>query len=164
MYFEQGIQCILKYTIFIEEDKMRTLNILWPTDFSDTASHALRYAVEMANLYQVGIRILHVIEQPVGDENYMLLAITPEELAQSMEEVAASRMNELLGQLNTELKIETVIRHGNAIAEILAEANSGDIGMVVIASHGRSGISHFLNENVAESITNKAECPVLVVK
>ncbi len=143
---------------------MRTRNILWPTDFSDTASHALKYAIEMANLYQVGIRILHVVEQLVGDQNYMLLAITPEELAQNMEEVAANRMHELLGQLNTKLKIETVIRRGNAIDEILAEANSGDIGMVVIASHGRTGISHFLNNNVAESITNKAECPVLVVK
>lgn len=81
-----------------------------------------------------------------------------------MEEVAASRMHKLLAQLNTKLKIETVIRRGDAIAEILAEANSGDIGMVVIASHGRSGISHFLNENVAKAITNKAECPVLVVK
>lgn len=38
---------------------MRTRNILWPTDFSDTASHALRYAIEMANLYQVGIPELH---------------------------------------------------------------------------------------------------------
>ena len=143
---------------------MRTRNILWPTDFSDTASHALRYAIEMANLYQVGIRILHVVDQPVGDESYMILAITPEELAKSMEEVAASRMYELLGLLNTKLNIETVIRRGDAIAEILAEANSGDIGMVVIASHGRSGISHFLNDNVAEAIANKAECPVLVVK
>ena len=143
---------------------MRTRNILWPTDFSDTASHALRYAIEMANLYQVGIRILHVVDQPVGDESYMILAITPEELAKSMEEVAASRMHELLGLLNTKLNIETVIRRGDAIAEILAEANSGDIGMVVIASHGRSGISHFLNDNVAEAIANKAECPVLVVK
>ncbi|HEY7864960.1 MAG TPA: universal stress protein [Psychromonas sp.] len=143
---------------------MRTGNILWPTDFSDTASHALRYAIEMANLYHVGLRILHVVDQPLGNENYMILAITPEELAKSMEEDAASRMHELLEQLNTKLKIETVIRRGDAIAEILAEANSGDIGMVVIASHGRSGISHFLNENVAEAITNKAECPVLVVK
>ena len=123
---------------------MRTRNILWPTDFSDTASHALRYALEMANLYQVGIRILHVVDQPFGDENYMVLAITPEELAKSMEDAAASKMHELLGQLNTKLKIETVIRRGDAIDEILAEANSGDIGMVVIAS--------------------KAECPVLVVK
>ncbi|PKH04555.1 universal stress protein [Psychromonas sp. MB-3u-54] len=143
---------------------MRTGNILWPTDFSHTASHALRYAIELANLYQVGIRILHVVEQPFGNENYMILSVTPEELAKSMEEAAASQMHELLGLLNTKLKIETVIRRGDVITEILAEANSGDIGMVVIASHGRSGISHFLNENVAEAITNKAECPVLVVK
>ncbi|MEP7706633.1 universal stress protein [Paraglaciecola sp. 25GB23A] len=143
---------------------MRTRNILWPTDFSDTASHALRYAIEMANLYQVGIRILNVVGQPLGDENYMILSITPEELAKNMEDAAASKMHELLGQLNTNLKIETVIRRGDAINEILAEANSGDIGMVVIASHGRTGLSHFLHENVAEAIVNKADCPVLVVK
>lgn len=143
---------------------MRTRNILWPTDFSDTASHALRYAIEMANLYQVGIRILHVVDQPVGDANYMILSITPEELAKSMEEAAASKMQELLGQLDTSLKVETVIRRGDAINEILTETQSGDIGMVVIASHGRTGLSHFLHENVAEAIVNKADCPVLVVK
>ncbi|AZG37228.1 MAG: universal stress protein [Shewanella psychromarinicola] len=143
---------------------MRTRNILWPTDFSDTSSHALSYAIEMANLYKVGIRIVHVVDQPFGDENYMILAVTPEELAKTMEAAAAKKMHDLLGQLNTDLKIETVIRRGDAIAEILAEANSGDIGMVVIASHGRSGLSHFLNDNVAETIANKATCPVLVVK
>ncbi|MGK0411163.1 MAG: universal stress protein A [Shewanella psychromarinicola] len=94
----------------------------------------------------------------------MILAVTPEELAKTMEAAAAKKMHDLLGQLNTDLKIETVIRRGDAIAEILAEANSGDIGMVVIASHGRSGLSHFLNDNVAETIANKATCPVLVVK
>ncbi|ALQ10066.1 universal stress protein [Pseudoalteromonas fuliginea] len=143
---------------------MRTGNILWPTDFSDTASHALQYAIEMANLYQVGIRILHIVDQPSDNENYMILAITPQELAKNMEDAAASKMHELLGQLNTDLKIETVIRHGDGINEILDETNSGDIGMVVIASHGRTGLSHFLNVNVAETIANKADCPVLIVK
>lgn len=118
----------------------------------------------MANLYQVGIRILHVVGQPLGDENYMILSITPEELAKNMEDAAASKMHELLGQLNTNLKIETIIRRGDAINEVLTEANSGEIGMVVIASHGRTGLSHFLNVNVAEAIANKADCPVLVVK
>ncbi|MDD8058864.1 MULTISPECIES: universal stress protein [Shewanella] len=143
---------------------MRTRNILWPTDFSDTASHALRYAIEMANLYNVGIRILNVVDQPLGDENYMVLAITPEELAKSMEDAAAKQMHELLAQLKTDLKIETVIRRGDAVTEILAEANGEDIGMVVIASHGRTGLSHFLHDNVAEEVANKAKCPVLVVK
>ncbi|GGQ33472.1 universal stress protein [Shewanella litoralis] len=143
---------------------MRTRNILWPTDFSDTASHALRYAIEMANLYNVGIRILNVVDQPLGDENYMVLAITPEELAKTMEDAAARQMHELLAQLKTDLKVETVIRRGDAVTEILAEANSDEIGMVVIASHGRTGLAHFLHDNVAEEVANKAKCPVLVVK
>ncbi|WP_076542753.1 universal stress protein [Shewanella sp. UCD-KL21] len=143
---------------------MRSRTILWPTDFSETASHALRYAIEMANLYEVGIRILHVVAQPLGDENYMILAITPEELAKSMEEAAASKMQSLLADLNTDLKVETVIRRGDAIEEIVDEANKGDIGMVVIASHGRSGLAHFLHSNVAEEVANQASCPVLVVK
>jgi len=143
---------------------MRSKTILWPTDFSATASHALQYAIEMANLYHVGIRIVHVVDQPFGDENYMILAVTPEELAKSMEEAAAQKMHSLLAGLNTKMPIETVIRRGDAATEIVAEANSGDIGMVVIASHGRTGLAHFLHENVAESVANQARCPVLVVK
>ncbi|QSX29296.1 MULTISPECIES: universal stress protein [Shewanella] len=143
---------------------MRGKDILWPTDFSDTASHALRYAVEMANLYKVGIRILHVVPRPMGDENFMILAITPDELAKSMEEAAAAKMKALLAGLHTELKIDTRIRQGDAIEEIVAEANSGEVGMVVIASHGYTGFAHFLHENVAEAVANQAHCPVLVVK
>ncbi|WP_372873231.1 universal stress protein [Shewanella sp.] len=138
--------------------------ILWPTDFSETASHALRYAVEMANLYQVGLKILHVVPRPMGDENFMILAITPEELAKSMEDAAAEKMKSLLAKLNTDLQVETKIRIGEAAEEIINEANEFDVGMVVIASHGYSGIQHFLHTNVAEAVANGARCPVLVVK
>lgn len=143
---------------------MRTSQILWPTDFSETAAHALSYAIEMANLYHVGLKILHVVEQPIGDENFMILSITPEELAKSMEEAAATKMRALLDGLNTELPITTLIRRGDPVYQILEEANSKDIGMVVIASHGRTGISHFLHTNVSEAVANGAACPVLVVK
>lgn len=138
--------------------------ILWPTDFSETASHALRYAVEMANLYRVGIKILHVVPRPMGDENFMILAVTPEELAKSMEEAAAEKMKSLLAKLNTDLQIETKIRMGDAADEIIKEANEFEMGMVVIASHGYTGIQHFLHSNVAEAVANGAQCPVLVVK
>ncbi len=143
---------------------MRKGQILCPTDFSETASHALSYAIEMANLYQVGFRLLHVVEPPVGDESFQILAITPEELAQSMEETAANKMCALLAQLDSNLTIETRIRRGDAVTEILAEAEESQVGMIVIASHGRTGLSHFLHTNVAEVIANKAKCPVLVVK
>ncbi|MCG9713384.1 universal stress protein [Shewanella insulae] len=143
---------------------MRRGQILCPTDFSETASHALSYAIEMANLYQVGFRLLHVVEQPMGDENFQILAITPEELAQSMEDAAAEKMKSLLAKLDSNLPIETMIRRGDAVTEILAEAEESNVGMIVIASHGRKGLSHFLHNNVAEAVANRAKCPVLVVK
>ncbi|GGI77697.1 universal stress protein [Shewanella gelidii] len=143
---------------------MRTRQILCPTDFSETASHALKYAIEMANFYKVGFRLLNVIEQPYGDENYQILAITPEELAENMEEDAAARMRDILSELNSDLPIETVLRHGSPATQILEEAKDSDVGMIVMASHGRTGLSHFLHANVAEEIVNKAACPVLVVK
>lgn len=143
---------------------MRKGQILWPTDFSETAAHALSYAIEMANLYNVGLKILHVVEQPIGGENFMILSITPEELAKSMEDAAANKMQALLDKLKTDLPISTLIRRGDPVDQILEEANGKDIGMVVIASHGRSGLSHFLHTNVAEAVANGAVCPVLVVK
>lgn len=143
---------------------MRKGQILWPTDFSETAAHALSYAIEMANLYHVGLKILHVVEQPIGNDNYMILSITPEELAASMEEAAANKMHSLLAELNTELEVTTLIRRGEAVDQILEEAAKKDTGMVVIASHGRTGLSHFLHTNVAEAVANGAPCPVLVVK
>lgn len=146
---------------------MRTRNILWPTDFSDTASHALSYAVEMANLYNVGLRILHVVDQLSGDENYQILVITPEELMQSMEAAAADEMKKLLATLNTDLKVETVVRRceeNNIAEQIVKEAGQGDIGMIVMASHGRTGLAHFWHDNVAENVAQRAQCPVLIVK
>lgn len=143
---------------------MRTRQILCPTDFSETASHALRYAIEMANFYHVGFRLLHVIDQPYGDANFQILAITPEELAQNMEEDAAENMRQLLAKLKSELSIETVIRRGVPVEQILEEAEENDVGMIVMACHGRTGISHFLHTNVAEGVANGAKCPVLVVK
>lgn len=143
---------------------MCTRQILCPTDFSETASHALKYAIEMANLYHVGLRLIHVIDQPIGLENYQILTVTPEELAQSMEESAAAQMHLLLSDLKSELSVESVIRHGVASEQILKEAEVSEAGMIVIASHGRSGLAHFLHTNVAEAVANGAICPVLVVK
>ncbi|BDM65530.1 universal stress protein A [Shewanella sp. NFH-SH190041] len=146
---------------------MRTRNILWPTDFSETALHALSYAVEMANFYHVGLRILHVVEQLSGDENFQILAITPEELMQNMEAVAAQQMQGLLAKLDTDVKVETLVRRceeNNIAEQIVKEAQQGDIGMIVMASHGRTGLAHLWHDNVAEAVTARASCPVLIVK
>ncbi|WP_076410293.1 universal stress protein [Shewanella sp. UCD-KL12] len=143
---------------------MRTRQILCPTDFSETASHALSYAIEMANFYKVGVRLLHVVDKPFGDKHTRVLAVTPDELAARMGNEAAGNMRKLIGTLDEALTIEGVIRHGHPAEEILASADNIHAGMIVMASHGRTGLPHFLHANVSEDVANRAKCPVLIVK
>ncbi|PKG57027.1 universal stress protein [Shewanella sp. Choline-02u-19] len=147
---------------------MRSRQILCPTDFSITASHALSYAVEMANLYGVGVRLLHVVSEPFSDHHYGLAVESAAELEQQITSFATESLMkiqlEVQQELNAGLTVKTVIRSGLVLREILAEAEEGEIGMIVIASHGRQGISHLLNPNIGEALAYKAKCPVLVVK
>lgn len=143
---------------------MKTRMILCPTDFSETASHALEYAFEMAGFYQVGIRLLHVVDKPFGHKHTRVLAVSAEELANRMEAEAAGKLRQLIGSLETDFSVEGMIRHGHAAEQILASAERINAGMIVMASHGRAGMDHFLHANIAEEVTNKAKCPVLVVK
>jgi universal stress protein A len=147
---------------------MRTHQILCPTDFSETASHALSYAIEMANIYHVNIRLLHVMSKPYGEPNYGIVIGTPEENQQKLEAYSDEKLTELVAQiepaLDDGLVVITAIRAGDVFGQILADSEENEVGMIVIASHGHIGLSHLLNPNVAESLANKAKCPVLVVK
>lgn len=143
---------------------MRTRQILCPTDFSETAEHAMSYAFEMANFYKVGISLLHVTDKPFGDKHTRVLSVSPDELAGRMNKEAADRMRQLIKTLGKDLTVEGVIRHGHAAEQILASAGKMNAGMIVMASHGRTGFDHLLHANIAEEVANKAACPVLVVK
>ncbi|GIU47480.1 universal stress protein [Shewanella algidipiscicola] len=147
---------------------MRTHQILCPTDFSDTASHALGYAIEMASLYGVDLRIVHVVSQPYGAHNYGIMIGSNEELEQHLHAYASGKLGQIVREAQLEmpegLTVYSNIRAGDVLGQLLAEVEEHDIGMLVIASHGHQGLSHLLNPNIAESLVNKAKCPVLVVK
>lgn len=143
---------------------MRSKAIMCPTDFSETASHALGYAYDMAKFYGVDILLVHVVDKPFGDDNYRVLSVIPDKLFEDMEAKAKVKMAEMVSHLNISLPVETVIRYGPVVEVLLDEARFENVGMIVIASHGHTGLSHFLHPNVAESVANRAKCPVLVVK
>ncbi|MGS0673730.1 universal stress protein [Shewanella sp. 0m-4] len=147
---------------------MRTRQILCPTDFSLTASHAQRYAIEMANLYGVSLRLVHVMSEPFSEHYYGIAVESAEKLEKQIEVAARENLEKLQLQIQAELNhgltVKTVMRKGDTLEELLEEAEVGEVGMIVIASHGRKGISHLLSPNIAEGLANKAKCPVLVVK
>lgn len=145
---------------------MRTQEVLCPTDFSSTAAHALRYAIEIANIYHVNIRLLHVTSPARSAHFYGVAVDTPASLEKQLATFVETKMHALQQEMQQDLaaglSIKTVIRHGDASEEILAE--SSDVGMVVIASHGCSGLADFLKPHVSQNIVQLAKCPVLVVK
>ena len=147
---------------------MRTRDILCPIDFSETANHALGYAVEMANLYRVNIQLLNVIGLPYIAPDFGIVINSPTEQLIDPEPYANDKMKEIVAEvremLPKGLRVNSKIRTGDVVKQILAEAEAQRVGMIVIASHGYTGLSHLLNSNVAETIANQAKCPVLVVK
>ncbi|MFN9719822.1 MAG: universal stress protein [Planctomycetota bacterium] len=147
---------------------MITLNkILVPTDFSDFSKPALQYGCAMAARFGAELHLLHVVPDPA-----MLI---PEAAAFSVEAMQ-SQTEQLTIDANATLDkmpgdgwengrpVVRAVRVGTAFLEIIDYAKKEEIDLIVIGTHGRSGLMHVLMGSVAERIVRKSPCPVLTVK
>ena len=141
--------------------------ILLPTDFSECANYALSYAASLARKFEASIICVHVIEPVMPAVGYTGLT-EPLPIADLSEQLEESAERELpkIGECDdcAGLEIEEVIVHGDASAEIVRVAEERNVDLIVIASHGRTGLGRILFGSTAESIVRHAPCPVLVVK
>jgi universal stress protein A len=143
-------------------DLLTPRTILAPIDFSDLSRHALTMADRIAHERDADLTVLHV--HPIVQTAFMDLTYTepPERMAQAMMELE-SRMAQWTADLQTpQDKINAKIIIGNPVELITQE--SAEHGLLVISTHGRTGISHFLMGSVAERVVRVARCAVLVVK
>lgn len=142
-------------------------SILLPTDFSECANHALSYATSLARQAGASIICVHVIEPVVPAVGYTGLT-EPMPMADLSEQLEESAERELpkIGACDEcdGLEVEEVIAHGDAAAEIVRVAKERGVDLIVIASHGRTGLGRILFGSTAESVVRHAPCPVLVVK
>jgi universal stress protein A len=143
---------------------MEIKTILCPVDFSEISDSALEYAVFLASHHHAKLLLLHVVEYLQELEQYQVLVFTPIELSEKMVNRAQEDLNKLSQQIQKTIKVETVIRQGKAFVEIIKQAKEKDMDLIVMASHGRTGISHMLMGSVAEKVVRKANCPVLIVR
>jgi Universal stress protein UspA and related nucleotide-binding proteins len=141
--------------------------ILLPTDFSGCANYALPYAAAIARAVDATVVCVNVVEPIVPAVGYtgMVEAMPIAEMSEQMEDSAerelpdVMRCDELRG-----LKVEEVIGHGDAAAEIVRVADEQDVDLIVISSHGRTGLGRIIFGSTAEAVVRHARCPVLVVK
>lgn len=140
--------------------------ILVPTDFSEFSTNALKYGCELANRFGSSLHLMHSVEefQAFTPESGMLLA--PDYLEQLNE--AAERELQNLPEPDWfpggEEQIVRSVRRGTPFLEIVRYAKEFDIDLIVIGTHGRTGLTHALMGSVAEKVVRKAPCPVLAVR
>ena len=146
--------------------KVQVKNILCPVDFSDSSDHAMRYAVALAQTFGAALTLLHVVAPVVAalpGETAL-----PDTLHADIDELAAAceeRLRQTVGTLAAEgLSVQPKVLNGVPFVEIIRYARDAETDLIVMGTHGRTGLGHLLIGSVAERVVRKAPCPVLTVK
>lgn len=146
---------------------MNIRSILLPTDFSECGNYALSYAASLARTFGASILCVHVIEPMVPTVGYSGMT-EPLPLADISDQLEDSAERELPKLAECEecagIEVEELIVHGEAASEIVRVAKEKDVDLIVVSSHGRTGLGRILFGSTAEAIVRHAPCPVLVVK
>jgi universal stress protein A len=137
--------------------------ILVPTDFSDCAKKALRYAIPLAKEHGAAITLLYVVpaNHALGEYGGIDYASLETEMrASGDKQLAQLAVDEVRGEIAT----DTIIRTGSPAFEIIDLAKSLCADLIVISTHGHTGLKHVVLGSVAEHVVRRAPCPVLVVR
>lgn len=143
-------------------------DILFPTDFSDDAMAALPHAVAIAERFGGGLHLLHVLHDPVMLLPDAGLAAAPVTLdagspeAAELVEAARDRLDEITAA--DAVVTNRVVMLGATADEICRYATQQQIDLIVMGTHGRSGLLHMLLGSTAEKVVRHAPCPVLTVR
>lgn len=139
--------------------------ILVPLDFSVHSDRALAYATMLAQRLEASLRLLNVVEPlnaaALAGEGYL---ITVPELTDSMVKEARRRMADYRDIAPPGLVIETDVAVGPAATTIAETAREQQCDLIVMGTHGRTGLAHLFMGSVAERVTRLAPCPVLTVR
>ena len=139
-------------------------NILCPIDYSIYSEMALKYAIEFAEKYRAKLYLMHVLDIRVYDINdpdlYNVNIVDAETIAKLLERLLRCVTEDTKGRI----PVEAIIIQGVPFAEIIKASKEHKIDLIVIGTHGRTGISHAIMGSVAEKVVRKAPCPVLTIR
>jgi nucleotide-binding universal stress UspA family protein len=146
---------------------MNIKQILFPTDFSESSDEALKYASNLASDTGARLRIVHVDELldatipqiPSVEAGYFLEAAWDTKRQDDVK----SKLAKVVPTVSN-VKYDQRYLMGSPQKEILQFAGEEAVDLIVMGSHGRTGISRLLMGSVAEAVMRKAPCPVLIVK
>ena len=140
--------------------------ILALTDFSAHAESALRYACGLAERFGATLHILHVLSDvvPVGPDPMIAPILPPDYYSESESQSREALAKVLKPEWGKPAAIVTAVNWGSPVEVVVDYAQKSHVDLIVIATHGRTGLSHVLLGSVAEKIVREAPCPVLTIR
>ncbi len=141
--------------------------ILWPTDFSALARAAFPHAIRLAAQRGAELVLLHVLPSPASMALPEMAGVAWDRLSADARAAAEKRLERILHRLKTklpDLHVHAVIVEGVAFDQIHRVARRLRCDLIVLATHGRTGLRHVLMGSVAENVVRRAPCPVLTVR
>jgi len=143
---------------------LRIRSILVPLDFSAPSKKTLDYAVAVARQFKAKLTLIHVVE-PVGTPDFA--ASFP--LIMEDDTLMAAAKNELERTVKTARVLrgmveKILVRSGRSFHEIAEAARTRKVDLIIIATHGYTGLKHALLGSTTERVVRHAPCPVLVVR
>jgi len=152
--------------------------VLYTTDLSANARHAFGYAVGLANRYNAGITVLHVLEDLSPSADSLVINMIGEkkwneirhknekEVLESMK----TRLRSFCDEVSTEFPAcqfitdDILVRIGNPVEEILTEVGAGGYDLVVMGAHGRGVLTDALMGSTSRRVLRRCKIPVLVIR
>lgn len=138
--------------------------ILVPVDFSEHSALALKHARELARSYGGRMQVLHVVEEALYPDFYYPVLHAPRVLTSEIREELARKVESWLSADAAIRDADVHVSTGRAVREITDFADAHGSDLIVLASHGRTGLQRMLLGSVAEGVVSRAGCPVLTVK
>lgn len=141
--------------------------ILWPTDFSELSMRGGRYALGFAERFGAELHIVHVIPPPLSPDVSLVVpaevpvSVSEPEIIEASQEALDNLVEQHFGGYG---RVVTKVFFGNAWPGVCDYARDNSIDLIVVTTHGRTGLSHVLIGSTAERIVQHAPCPVLTVK
>jgi nucleotide-binding universal stress UspA family protein len=147
------------------DSRIRLRTILAPVDFSAHSAKALDYVWAFANQFDAKVVLVHVVEPTVIPDNFGIVPPAYDEMSSALTKSAGERLKRLAGERGPlPGGASTVVRTGRASWEVVQLAEEIAADLIIITTHGYTGLKHVLMGSTAELIVRHAPCPVLTVR
>jgi nucleotide-binding universal stress UspA family protein len=139
--------------------------VLVPIDFSDYSKSALKYATDFAQNFNAEMFLVYVVEPVIYPPDFSMGQIAIPSVNAEWDIKAKEELDKLAAsEIPDTVKVQTIIKTGKPFLEIIETAADEDVDIIIIATHGHSGMEHILFGSTAEKVVRKAPCPVLTLR